>query len=558
MKHGYIFGVVALVLAAVLAAGCTAPEQAPSAQNSPVETTEATFPPTEPVPTQPEPTQPPFEAANSADTDPALWDTQWEIFCGGESVDAYVREDAIRFDEADDFVLPGVASFRGNYRRQDASYGTADITDGTIHNLWNMYVGFLEEPGWGGCCWTGQPLVVQWDAETRAIMNLYEAKKDKEDLVEVIYAKMDGKVHFFDMEDGSATRDPVYIGMAFKGAGTLDPRGYPILYVGAGLDGYKGYQRFYAISLIDGSILYDRNGCESITNRWWFGFDGAPVVDSETDTLIWAGESGIIYSIKLNTRYDKAAGTLSMNPEEPVMTCYSDDYTRIGRNNGYESSITAVENYLYIGNNAGLLHCVDVNTMELVWAQDLVDDVNGTAVFEWGEDGNGYLYTGPSMDYSRYGCDMPMSKIDARTGEVVWQYNMPCGTMDGVPGGLLASPLLGRAGSDIENLIIFSVGCSPNVYHGQVVALDKQSGQVVWQFETANYMWSSPVALYDENGNSYIFQADSRGKCSLLEGATGQLLDQISLKATTEASPVAFDNHIVLGTRSGIYLLEIT
>lgn len=549
----YMILLFALLL---LLAGCRQNVQQAPPPTEPTEAAEQTQPPIQPEPTQPEPTEPPFAAQAAPDTDPAAFGTQWEIYVNGEMVESYTREAPVAFEDTEYFALPGVSAYRGGHYRTDAGYGTADIRDGLINRLWKMHVGYLSTPEWGGCCWTGQPLVVQWDAETRQIMNLYEEKKAKEDLVEVIYAKADGYVHFFDLEDGSATRDPLYMGAAFKGSGALDPRGYPILYAGSGLI-HNGYQKIYAISLIDGSILYSRSGDEAPCTRWWFGFDGGPLIDAETDTLFWGGESGIFYSIKLNTHYDPKTCELTMNPEEPVMTYYQDDYTETGRNHGYESSVTAAENYLYIGNNAGTFHCIDANTMEPVWVQDLKDDINATAVFDWGSDKNGYLYTAPSMDYSGYRGIMPLYKLDARTGEILWQHDMECGTMTGVPGGALASPLLGRSGSDIENIILFSIGCSPNARYGQMVAMDKESGEVLWQYETSHYMWSSPVALYTPEGKSYIFQADSRGICYLLEGATGQLLDRIDIDSTVEASPVAFGNRIVLGTRSRVYLFEI-
>ena len=550
----YVLLILALLL---ILAGCSREDQLASAPADPTESVTETAAPTEPEVTEPEPTEPPFVAQAVADTDPANFGTQWEIYVDGELTESYIREEPVCFEDTEYFALPGVSSYRGDHHRTDAGYGTADIQDATINRLWKMHVGYLSTPEWGGCCWTGQPVVVQWDAETKQHMNLYEEKKAKEDLVEVIYAKADGYIHFFDLEDGTETRKPLYMGAAFKGSGALDPRGYPILYAGSGLI-HNGYQKIYAISLIDGSILYSRSGDESQSSRIWYGFDGGPLLDAETDTLLWGGESGIFYSIKLNTRYNPQTGELTMNPDEPVMTYYHDDYTEAGRNHGYESSVTAVENYLYIGNNAGTFHCIDANTMSPVWVQDLIDDINATAVFDWGTDGNGYLYTAPSMDYSGYRGIMPLYKLDARTGEILWQHDMECGTMTGVPGGVLASPLLGRSGSDIENIILYSVGCSPNAKYGQMVAMDKESGEVIWQFQTSHYMWSSPVALYTPEGKSYIFQADSQGICYLLDGATGELLDRIDIDSTVEASPVAFGNRVVLGTRSRVYLFEIT
>ena len=39
---------------------------------------------------------------------------------------------------------------------------------------------------------------------------MYDWAKEKDDLVEVIYACMDGYVYFLDLETGEATRDPLY------------------------------------------------------------------------------------------------------------------------------------------------------------------------------------------------------------------------------------------------------------------------------------------------------------------------------------------------------------
>lgn len=546
----------------------TAPStQAPTAEATSEPTAAPTAEPvTEPVteptaePTTEPPTEPPFEAGFTANSDPANWNHLWEIMAGGELVEHYQREDPIFFEDGNYFALPGIASFRGGNYRSDAAYGTADIVNGTMESIWKMSVGYLYESEWAGCGWTGQPLVVQWDQQTKQHMNLYEAKKNKEGLVEVIYAKMDGWVHFFDIEDGSATRDPLFLGMEFKGSGALDPRGYPILYVGSGLDTNGNYQNMYLVNLLDCTVMEKISCFDAFTYRWWFGMDSSPLVDADTDTIIWPCESGILYTFKLNTQYDPVAGTLSMDPEEPVKTRYRHDYRNIeDRHLGYESSAVIVENYAYIGDNAGMLHCVDLNTMELVWAQDLLDDINSTPVFDWGEDGNGYLYLAPSLDYSGGGHKntLPICKIDARTGEIIWKHEMECVTEDGVSGGALASPLLGRPGTDIENLLIYSIGRSPGAWNGQVVALDKETGKVVWQFQSHSYIWSSPLALYTEEGKSYIFQADQMGYCYLLDGTTGQLLDSLKLGNPVEASPVAFGDKVVLGTRYGVQLFDI-
>lgn len=533
----------------------SATEPAPTA---PPPTQAPVIEPTQPTaePTQPAADMPAFTPAYTDSSNPENWKIEWNIIENDAYVTSYHRQTPIVFEDSDYYALPGVAAFRGSNYRTDASYGTADISKGEITQLWKMKVGFLDSADWIGCGWTGQPLVAQWDPQTRAHMNLYEDKKAKEDLVEAIYAKMDGYIHFIDMEDGGFTRDPIFLGRVFKGSGMLDPRGYPILYVGAGLTRGSKVQSIFAVNLLDGSILYEMKGHHSLAPRAWYAFDSGPLIDAETDTLIWGCESGMLYTIKLNTYYDKENGFLTMSPDAPVMTTYATNYTRKGRYAGYEASITAVDQYLYLADNSGMLMCMNVNTMELVWAQDILDDINATPLFDWGDDGRGYLYIAPSADYSDG--NLPLCKIDAQTGEILWTHYMPCVKDAVAPGGMLASPLLGKDGTTMEDMVIFSMGRSPNAWDGQVVAIHKDTCQILWQKSLDSYIWSSPIALYTDDGRGYIFQVSASGMCYLLDGQTGEVVDTHKIGRTVEASPVAFGNKILLGTRAAVYLYEVT
>jgi len=500
-----------------------------------------------------------FAPAMTDVSNPENFGLTWEIIDNEQVVESYTREDGISFGEGSNyFSLPGIATFRGGNYRDNATYGTAEVKKAALTQVWKHKIGSLDD--WGGCAWTGQPLVVQWDDETKAIMNLYENKAKKADLVEVIYATLDGNVHFFDLEDGSRTRDPIKVGMNFKGAGALDPRGYPLLYVGSGLYTYGKTPRMYVISLIDGTILYEHGHQEKFTERDWIAFDSSPLVDKETDTLIWPGESGILYTIKLNTIYDKTAGTISVAPDAPVKTRYTSNYTKQGRYEGYESSASIVENYLYISENGGLFYCVDLNTMELVWAQDTKDDSNSSPVFEWGKDSNGYLYTAPSLHWStkgKYGT-ISMYKLNAQTGEIVWEVSRDCATVKNVSGGVQATPILGKAGTNIEDMVVYMIARVPSTYDGVLIAMDRDTGEVIWEIPTVNYGWSSPVAFYTEDGKAYIAFINASGKIRLVDGATGEVLYALGLNQTTEASPVVFGNMMVLGTREAVYGIKIS
>jgi len=510
--------------------------------------TEDTTIETNPIP------EPTFTPAPSDSSNPSKWNIKWDIISNGAFVDSFKQENSISFGKPDDyFALPGIATFRGNNFRNSAVYGTADVVEKTLTKAWSRNnVGSLN--GWPGTGWTGQPLMVKWDAETKAIMNMYPEKKAKENLVEVIYATLDGNIYFYDLDDGSFTRKPIYVGMNFKGAGSLDPRGYPIMYVGSGDNFGNKLPKMYIISLIDGKILYERSGNDAFSLREWCAFDSAPLLDKETDTLIWPGESGVLYTIKLNTAYDKAAGTLSIAPDEIVKTRYTTD--RSNKNTywlGYEPSAVIVDRYLYISENGGMFFCTDLDTMSLVWAQDTRDDSNSTPVFEWSGLDGGYIYTAPSLHWTAenskgYIC---IYKLDAKTGEIIWEHRFDCYTVSGVSGGVQSSPLLGKPGTQLEGLILYTIARTPNEWNGKLVALDTKTGEIVWEKAMANYTWSSPVAVYDKAGNAYIIVGDSMGNLIMLDDK-GNTLSSVSLETNIEASPAVYKNTLVVGTRGGL------
>lgn len=509
-----------------------------------VETTEETTAPTEP----PVPTVTP---AYTSSSNPSNWKVNWQILSNGSSVDSYNRSEVINFGLGSDYTaMEGIISFRGDNYRTGATYGTTDVVNKTLTKKWNKNVGSFN--GWCGCGWTGQPLVVRWDDETKAILGIYESKKAKEGLVEVIYATLDGHIYFYDMDDGSYTRDPINMKMNFKGAGSLDPRGYPIMYVGGG-DKADKYPKMFAISLIDNKIIWEQTGADKDAYRKWYAFDSAPLVSADTDTLIWPGENGILYTIKLNTQYDKAAGTLSLSPDNIIKTRYK---TNIGRKVGYEASAIVVGQYIYIGDNGGMFFCVDLQTMELKWAQNVKDDVNATPVFEWGDDGKGYIYIGASMEYAKGNCYI--TKLDASTGEIVWQRKFTnVAYNEAVSGGILSSPLLGKKGTELEGIIIFPIARTPSAGAGTIVALNTQTGETVWEVVNNRYHWSSPVAVYANDGKAYFILCDSAGKATMYN-ASGEVVTSIALKSNVEASPVVFENNIVVGTRGyGVFGIAI-
>ena len=483
-----------------------------------------------------------FSASHVTDTNPANWNIKWHVMRNSTVLDSYTHLEEIKFDDDAAYTaLEGIITFRGNNYRDSASYGTADIVTQTITEKWRSEVGSFNSLS--GCGWTGQPIIVRWDNKTKTIMNLYAEKKAKTDLAEVIYPTLDGHIYFYDLDDGSYTRDPINVEMNLKGSGSLDPRGYPLLYVSSG-DSTTQTPRIFIISLIEGKIIYEQSGSDIDAYRHTFTFNSSPLVDAETDTLIWPAESGILYFIKLNTEYSNETGTLAVNPENQIKLRYKTDPAKTV---GTDASTIIVENNLYYTDNSGMFLCVDMRTMELAWAQDTNNDIDATPVFQWGENGEGYIYTGTSAGYTNRTASI--QKLNALTGEILWDYSFDnIATSTNVSGGIHSSPVLGKPGTNLEGMIIYCVAGTPSSDRGLLVALDTQTGQLIWEQELDHYTWSSPVAVYTDDGIGYFVLCDSNGTIALRDGTTGNLLNSIEVGSTIEASPAVFENTVVVGS----------
>lgn len=497
-------------------------------------------------------------------------------YTGGEEVmaNSYQRSEPIEFPSADAYNaenIKGILTFRGNNWRNMSGTDTVNLTEYKLTQVWDKAISSLTKGGgsgsWSGCGWTGQPLIVQWPAETRRIMNLRDWAKQKENLVEVIYPTEDGNIYFLDLETGEETRDKIVLNVPFKGTGSIDPRGIPLLYCGSG-DQYESENqksRAFIISLINGNVLYEfgKQGTDPFARRKWYAYDSAPLVDAETDTLIYPGENGIVYTMKLNTVYDPELGSVSVNPSDIVKFRYDcnniyddiDIADSAHKWQGYEGSAVAWNGHLYLASNDGMFQCIDLNTMRVVWIANTEDDTNGSPVLDVISDDEAYLYVGTSLHFNKDKNNTgiaPFFKIDAMTGEIKGRYGLEVFTVSGVSGGIQATAVVGRQGSNIEDLVIVPIARYGNKDAGVLVALDKETFTEKWKFEMDNYAWSSPAVIYDSENRGYVIQADSRGYIFLIDAATGKQRGVTRPTDTTfEASPALFGNMLVVGCRGG-------
>ncbi len=556
-----------IVLAAALVYIVYSSMQANDELNKPAPTPTPTAAPT-PTPT-PEPTPTPvglpdFEPHAVEGTEPENLIKSTAIMVDGEVVEEYENQYDILFDLPERYAqIDGVVTFRGDNFRSGAAYGTANVSSKSLSVVWKNSTGGLADSdgfNWTGSGWTGQALVAKWPEATRKNMTaMYDWAREKKDLVEVIHATLDGYVHFYELSTGEKTRDALFLGFNFKGAGALDPRGYPILYVGAGVDSSaKGSARALVVNLLDNSIMFEFGKNDGFADRGWYMFDSSPLVSADTDQLIYPGESGILYIIHLNTKYDEANGTLSVDPDNIVKWKYKGTRTGSKYWLGVESSAAIINHYAFLADNGGNLMCLDLNTLKLVWVQDILDDTNCSPVVSI-EDGHPYIYISTSFHMgwrSSYKAEIPIFKIDAETGEIVWKTSYECYTVSDLSGGVQGTIAVGK--NKLSDMIFVPVARTPGAGSGTLVALRKDTGEKVWERETSVYSWSSPVDFYDKDGNGYLAYCNTGFNLYLIDGKTGDVLDQMNLGGNIEASPVVYNSYIVVGTRANrTYCVEV-
>lgn len=468
---------------------------------------------------------------------------QTELPPGGLS--EFFKEGISFSDSSKYFSLEGIGSFRGTNYRDTSSYGFTEVKEQILEVAWSLKNSHIDI--WTGTGWNGQPSIIRWNDSLKNKMNILNEKKKKNDLKEIIYATLDGNIYFLDLDDGSITRPPIETGFPHKGSVVIDPRGYPLLYAGQGIN-TNGKTRsdfkYRIFSLLDQKLLYSFSGNDKFALRNWGAFDSGALIDKRNDVFIECGENGILYLMKLNSIFDLEKGIISINP---VTAKYRYKY-KSNTKPGTENSPVAYKNLIYFADNSGVLQCVDLNTLKPLWVRKVPDDTDSSIVLEDKGDGNPFLYTACEVDQQGKGGKSHIIKIQALTGELLWEVDIDCYYDSQTNGGVLATPVLGK--HEISDLIIYNIAKSgKKSSEGLLIALRRSDGKEVWRYELSAYSWSSPVDIYTSEGKAYLLVCDSAGFMHLFEGKTGKLLYSLNLGANIEATPAVFENMAVVGTR---------
>ena len=547
-----------------------APTATPSATPSPTPTASPTKAPTS-TPTNtptasptaspvltPSPTPGPTEMPNLTATGDAsslkMTDT---IYIGAKAQSDYLRTASLNAVNPDRYGYweGGVLTFRGDSFRRNAAYGTVEVSKDQMSVVWQKELGSLRTAENGtlyGVGWTGQPAIVKWSKEIRKMMNISDEKKDITALKEVIFSAMDGKVYFLDLTDGTQTRDPIDIGYPLKGSVSVDTSSRPMIAFGQGIsklsNGKQGKIGYYLYNLIDCTELMFINGRSSNTQKQYGSngaFDGTGLFLWNSDAMVVAGENGLLYTVSLNTDLKLDPKSLTVNPS--IVYLRSKANSAKNTQTSIESSIAMYGKYVFLADSYGALRCVDTDTMKTIWALDNGDNTDASIALDFDDNGTLWLYTG-NTNFARLGAkkDVSIRRVNAMTGEIDWTYGIKCSVDKKTEqSGCKASPIIGE--KSIDQLVIFTVN---KVSEGgsTILALNKSTGEVAWQYHLDAEAISSPVAVYNDAGDAWIIQGDMNGKLNMLDGRSGAFLSSLDLGGQIQGSPAVYKDILVVGT----------
>jgi outer membrane protein assembly factor BamB len=365
--------------------------------------------------------------------------------------------------------VEGLTMFRGNPERNWYGQGPVPANpvvawrypDKPMCSLSEVYG---ETKQWCGNGWTGEPVV--WDRP--------------DGVTEVIFGAYDGKVHFVNAKTGKDTRASFQTGDIVKGSVTLDPDGFPFLYFGS----RDNYLRVLDISTDLPKEVWKMSSLDD-KGMWNNDWDSNPVV---VDDILYEGcENGYFYAIKLNRSFG-ASGVATVSPILVFKhQLYNDDI--IGKTDGMqsiESSTLIVNNRAYISNSAGHILGFDISNIESGVAPVTFDfwtgdDTDATLI----SDADGMIYA--SVELERFNARSrelgQLIKLDpTKADPFLWGIAVPGATEKAV-GGIWATPAI------YKNYLYVST------HKGELLAVETDKGQVVWQEEIGFHAWGSPSVV---------------------------------------------------------------
>ncbi len=435
-------------------------------------------------------------------------------------------------------AVDGLLTFRGNPTRTFHGRGPIPV-EPTIG--WRREIGCSEsavgsEPKtWCGTGWTGQPSVFPAPVAPGS-----EDDGSQEGGLEfwVGVGGYNQSVNFFDPASGANAYPPFETGDIIKGSITVDPDGFPLVYTGSRDD-------YYHIAAIDRprpTELWRLSADDAEQTLWNNDWDSSGMIVG--DHLFIGGENSRFYVVKLNRGYDDE-GLVTVDPEvvfsaegwdDELLAAVGDDQVSI------ENSIAVSGTVAYFANSGGLVQGWDFAGIEdgieprRVFRFWTGDDTDASVII----DEEGMLYLGSQFERGTARSRQlgQIFKLDPSKPDDPLVWSQPAAS--GLNAGIWATPGL------FQDLVIVPT------HEGQVLALDRATGEQRWVIELPGPLWSSPTIV-----DGVLIQGDCDGTLHAFDltdtSSPPPKLWSIELDGCIESTPAVWQGRIFVGTRSGSF-----
>ena len=375
-----------------------------------------------------------------------------------------------------------------------------------------------EAKEWCGSGWTGQPAVFEKGDQTWLVVGTY-----------------DRHIHFVDAESGEALLPPFKTGDIIKGSVSIDPDGFPLVYSGS-----RDAQ--YRILAIDGDEAREvwSLAADAVSPTMWNDdWDSSGLIMD--DYLFIGGENSQFHIVKLNRGYDKD-GQATVDPMLVFNAPGWDDQllSDLGDGNvSIEGSLSRVGDVVYFSNSGGLVQGWDVSKLakgkvKRVFRFWTGDDTDATVI----ADDEGMLYVASQWERrnARAAEVGQIMKLDPTKPDdpLVWSVHDDDTDLAGVWG----TPALHE-----DALYVPTNG-------GELLGIDRMTGEVRWRQQLEGPTWSSPVVVDD-----VLIQGDCGGTLFGYDvsdtTARPRRLWSVSLGGCIESTPAVWRGGIYVGTRGG-------
>ena len=241
------------------------------------------------------------------------------------------------------------------------------------------------------------------------------------------------------------------------------------------------------------------------------------------------------------------------------------------------SSPAVANGLVFVGNLEGELYAIDAITGALAWKYPTQNSIFSSPIVN-----NGVVYVG-SLDHTVYALvatsgsfdwkftandgivsspaisgnllyvgslDGNVYALDSITGNLEWNFTIP-NPSGGAQQAIEASPTVGDGKVFVSSEVLGTVG-NETQYNGAVWALDALTGEKIWNYSTADRIYSS--AAYS-NGIVYIGLFD--GNVVALRGSNGEVVWKYQTYGIVSSSPAVAEGVVYVGSNDGnIFALD--